>query len=70
LEGLYLVAEGRGVGMIKCPHCGSTAQVELDDYIDDFCGSIQVHYDCGCGCHFYIWHEAKGEPIIEAKRDE
>ena len=56
--------------MIKCPNCGSTAQVMLDDYIDDFCGRIQVHYDCGCGCHFYIWHEAKGEPIIEEKRDE
>ena len=57
--------------MVKCPNCGSIAQTMLDDYIDDFCGSIQAHYDCSsCGCHFYIWHEAKGEPIIEEKEED
>ena len=55
--------------MIKCPNCGSTAQVEFDDYIDDFCGTIQAHYNCGCGCHFYIRHEAIGEPIVTTKEE-
>ena len=48
---------------IKCPKCGSTAQVELvysdtssywSERIDD--------YECGCGCHFsaiFHLHELK-----------
>ena len=51
--------------MVKCPNCGSTAQVEFDDYIDDFCGTIQAHYNCGCGCHFHINHYASEEICID-----
>ena len=50
--------------MTKCPNCGSTAQVRFNDYIDDFFGTIQAHYKCGCGCHFYIRHEVIGQPVI------
>jgi transcription elongation factor Elf1 len=48
LEGLYLVAERRGVGMIKCPNCGSTAQVKLKEIFqaDKY---VQITWVCGCG---------------------
>lgn len=34
--------------MIKCPNCGSTAQVKFDYREDD-----RRYYSCGCGCFFY-----------------
>jgi hypothetical protein len=43
--------------MIKCPNC-QTFNTELVDYIDDFCGSIAVHYECVCGAKFHINHYA------------
>ena len=51
--------------MIKCPNCGSFAQVRFDDYIDDFCGCIEAHYDCGCGCHFEVVFVAKEINILK-----
>ena len=56
--------------MVKCPNCGSFAQVRFDDYMDDFCGTIEAHYDCGCGCHFYISHRAENEVHIEKKNEK
>ena len=42
--------------MIKCPHCGSTAQVEEweTNYYEDSANEITVvrRYRCGCGCYF------------------
>ena len=41
--------------MIKCPNCGSTAQVYLDDYetyIWKDIVSIYLTYKCGCGYKF------------------
>ena len=41
--------------MMKCPNCGSTAQVRLDDH-DTFVWkktvSVYLIYKCGCGCRF------------------
>ena len=39
--------------MIKCPHCGSTAQIELvwEDR-DSYSTTKTKEYECGCGCHF------------------
>jgi transcription initiation factor TFIIIB Brf1 subunit/transcription initiation factor TFIIB len=52
------VAEGRGVGMIKCPNCGSTAQVKKDLEITQNkrrnSETKIVFYSCGCGCEFEI----------------
>ena len=56
--------------MIKCPNCGSFAQVRFDDYIDDFCGCIEAHYECGCGCHFHINHYADNGIWIDNKTKE
>lgn len=41
--------------MIKCPNCGSTAQVKLQsiDHMEDSQGICAIrYYKCGCGKHF------------------
>lgn len=39
--------------MIKCPNCGSTAQVKLlKEYWSKIGQSTCKHYACGCGCAF------------------
>lgn len=38
--------------MVKCPNCGSTAQVKVIDVgiVEDPCGAIRFKtYKCGCG---------------------
>ena len=46
--------------MVKCPKCGSTAQVRLicgDDLNDEFNAELNYvsqHWSCGCGCTFHI----------------
>lgn len=59
--------------MLKCPHCGSTAQVELIGMYDTINPNEQeIYMQCGCGCHFtayavidpdktYIENEAEDE---------
>ena len=38
---------------IRCPNCGSTAQVQLMWHGTSFYGSdLQAEYVCGCGCKF------------------
>lgn len=39
--------------MIKCPYCGSTAQVKLvwEDRSSYDTEKIK-EFECGCGCHF------------------
>ena len=44
--------------MIKCPNCGSSAQVKVfdDEFEDDPCGAIRYKtYLCGCG-RMFITH--------------
>lgn len=33
--------------MVKCPNCGSTAQVRMVIIKQN-----KIHYSCGCGCQF------------------
>jgi hypothetical protein len=46
------------MNMIKCPNCGSTAQVKVfvgDDLNNIWVGSmgyVKQHLICGCGCEF------------------
>lgn len=53
------------IDRIKCPRCGSTAQVRLmwedrNDYgIKKF-----KEYACGCGCHFEAIFELKETKIL------
>ena len=42
--------------MIKCPNCGSSAQIELIDrwyHEDDDIIIVERLYHCGCGKDFY-----------------
>jgi hypothetical protein len=50
--------------MVKCPNC-QTFNTELVDYVDDFCGSIAVHYECVCGAKFHINHYANNDICID-----
>lgn len=53
--------------MIKCPNCGSTAQVGWvwsDDNIYDTERSSD--YVCGCGCEFSVIYKAVDTEIIKA----
>ena len=37
--------------VIKCPNCGSTAQVEIVGREATYSADIaMIHYDCKCGC--------------------
>lgn len=40
--------------MIKCPNCGSTAQVRLacPPFISNNTQFLTEGFTCGCGCHF------------------
>ena len=41
--------------MIKCPNCGSTAQVKtIRKYWSTLHQSENIHCQCGCGCIFHI----------------
>lgn len=52
--------------MIKCPYCGSTAQVKvIGKYFSKMCQSDITEYQCGCGCFFEIEKMPNG--IINGK---
>jgi predicted RNA-binding Zn-ribbon protein involved in translation (DUF1610 family) len=52
--------------MIKCPNCGSTAQVELL-WRDNYSRTDYHEYDykCGCGCEFEVRFEVVSVKIKE-----
>ena len=46
---------------MKCPNCGSTAQVRLDNhetYVGKDIVAVCLTYKCGCGCRFTTRLEA------------
>ena len=50
---------------IKCPNCGSTAQIELvwEDR-SSYSTTKTKEYVCDCGCHFEVIFEAKETNIL------
>lgn len=54
--------------MIKCPHCGSTAQVKLscDLILSDNGEVVTEAGTCGCGCHFSVEYKRNNEGFWEA----
>ena len=42
--------------MVKCPYCGSTAQVKLNDkaILSDNKEYLSLGAECGCGCQFIL----------------
>ena len=56
--------------MIKCPNCGSTAQVELlwhDNY--NRTDYHEYDYRCGCGCEFEVRFEVVSTKIKEEYKE-
>lgn len=62
--------------MIKCPKCGSTAQVKIlvgDDLNLIWVGSmgyVRQHLICGCGCEFIRQFVFDSEYIINDEEEE
>lgn len=54
--------------MIKCPNCGSTAQVKCT-YFDEekYASTHYREFKCGCGCEFLITFEIKKIEIKKKK---
>ena len=50
---------------IKCPNCGSTAQVALTWRDTDNYSTTEIReYICGCGCCFEVDFEATNTKIL------
>ena len=50
---------------IKCPMCGSTAQIVFTWGKADKCSTIHTReYECGCGCAFEVDFEAVRTKIL------
>lgn len=62
--------------MVKCPRCGSAAQVEVvggDNLSQIWVGSMgMVHQfcECGCGCYFSRRFVFEGEHILENEEED
>ena len=51
--------------MVRCPNCGSTAQVEYKaERLDIYDNTIHEMYSCGCGCEFHRVVEVKQVIVI------
>ena len=52
--------------MVKCPNCGSTAQVKVISYERDKVDESEItFYKCGCGAKFDILIDGWGEEFLE-----
>ena len=52
--------------MIKCPNCGSTAQVKcIWEDMELYTSEIYREYECECGCHFEVTLEVSNIKILE-----
>ena len=50
--------------MIKCPNCGSTAQVkETFSNYSNILGAVCKSYRCGCGCYIQTQTYSDGTTI-------
>ena len=55
---------------IKCPNCGSTAQIVLTwEDRDSYSSTHEREYDCGCGCHFGVTFQVV-EVCVYEEEDE
>ena len=54
--------------MVKCPYCGSTAQVKENiPFVSKEGQYIDAKYKCGCGCYFDT--ESDLDDLLEANKD-
>ena len=52
--------------MIKCPNCGSTAQVKSTGTRNNVV-IAHIEYRCGCGCHWIDRYEFMRRDFINEK---
>ena len=51
--------------MIKCPNCGSTAQIKLSTPPSkEYLGMIITQHKCGCGCTFVRKFKYSGVQVV------
>ena len=51
---------------MKCPHCGSTAQVRKEsNYFAEEDDALIIFYTCGCGAHFRAEYKENAEGIYQ-----
>ena len=54
--------------MVKCPNCGSSAQIKLVWEDRDSYSTTKIkEYVCGCGCHFEVIFKAQKTNILIEK---
>lgn len=53
--------------MVKCPNCGSTAQVRCigGPFLSDNKRILSENFNCGCGAHFEVDYERNDESYWE-----
>ena len=54
--------------MIRCPNCGSTAQIRLK-WADGEMQTNEIYkeYECGCGCAFIVTYKITDVKILNEK---
>ena len=60
--------------MIKCPNCGSSAQLRVvkTEYNEDgWTISVIRHYECGCGARFTgeSWYQSEGFEVLSKSEE-
>lgn len=55
--------------MIKCPNCGSSAQVVCEWHSKNFYHEIKAEYSCGCGCIFEVTFTPSTPQILNKEGD-
>ena len=56
---------------IKCPNCGSTAQVEMAWKDNDNYAKVEYReYSCGCGCTFETTFTLTNTKILGVEKKE
>ena len=65
------IIERKARDMVKCPNCGSTAQLHKiyqADYVGG--GYANEEWQCGCGCYFRALYKLKLVNIKEIKNEK
>jgi hypothetical protein len=66
---VIIIPESEVIEMVRCPNCGSTAQIRLQDVEEEelSCYTIEVTriYKCGCGEVFTYKEYKNGEYFNE-----
>ena len=55
---------------IKCPYCGSSAQVRISIKDSPYNVEMKNVYNCGCGCEFIVTFKAKDYKIINTPTED